>query len=50
MGLWDKAREELSNSKAVPVGTDPAGAVEQSRRKTGQRNQGGEKKTDEGGC
>lgn len=50
MGLWDKARAELSNSKAVSVGTNPARPVEQSRRRTGQRNQGGEKETDERGC
>lgn len=48
MGLWDKARGEPSNSKAIRVGTDPAGAVEQSRKKTGQRNQGREQKMKEG--
>lgn len=50
MGLWDKAREELSNSKAVRVGTSAAGAVGQSGKRTGQRNQGGEKKTDKRWC
>lgn len=32
MGLWDKAREEVGT-----VGTSPAGAVEQSRRRAGQK-------------